>query len=624
MSALTAIAWKHEGAFNDEELLECINPLRLFTCERHQAGNIFQAVGFPNGASGASCRLHNDGRFVCQLAGDIIIRGDFPWEKVTRAVDGDEGGLAFLRSLQGTFVLVVYDSAKSQLHVVTDSFGFQPVYIQQSDSGLVVSTAIATFLRGPGAAPPVDDKWVYEHIFFNYAVGDRTFLENVRRQPAGTILTFDVRSAQQSTVRYLEPISRKQRNGDAASEIDEAISLFSSIVPEWTNADGPVAFGLSGGLDSRAVLAALPRSDYEHVHTFTYGIPGSTEIVEAAEITGCLGIQHQELFLDDSFLPSLPQLMYDTVYLSDGQQIINRSQLPVVYGSLGVDGNPVSALLTGVSGDHLFRDHISAWGNVPYLISPDMASQHREGRNSLNRESISKLFAGNIEGVESHLESALDDVEQRYGSYGDEEAYFRFLMYVAGPRYFGGQAAIANCYTAFRTPYWDRRLVQFAMDINLGTVGLSKLSTGKDKFEETILQASVVANHKKLATVPYLNLPIGVFTKKTQTSYQVHRVIRRLKATLFNRKRITEENWPLWYRTVLADEIQELLGQDSLIRNYVSEELITGKLAENNIHFLGKLITVEIILRLVANRWKRDLNDRGPDPLSALGTSSGT
>ena len=127
MSALTAIAWKHEGAFNDEELLECINPLRLFTCERHETGNIFQAVGFPNGASGASSRLHSDGRFVCQLAGDVIIRGDFPWEKVTRAVHGDEGGLAFLRSLQGTFVLVVYDSAKSQLHVVTDSFGFQPV-----------------------------------------------------------------------------------------------------------------------------------------------------------------------------------------------------------------------------------------------------------------------------------------------------------------------------------------------------------------------------------------------------------------------------------------------------------------------------------------------------------------
>ncbi|MDH3441912.1 MAG: asparagine synthase C-terminal domain-containing protein, partial [Gammaproteobacteria bacterium] len=361
----------------------------------------------------------------------------------------------------------------------------------------------------------------------------------------------------------------------------------------------------SGGLDSRAVLASIPEAGLPNVTTFTYGIRGSTEITEARHIADAMGLDHREIFLQDEFLERLPKLLVDTVYLSDGLQVINRSNLPLVYAAVAAGERPAAAILTGVSGDHVFRDHISAWGNVPYLISADVAAMHREGRRRIDQSVYEQMFAGQFSEIESGLEHMLDRLELEYGKFNQPESYYRYLMYVAGSRYFGGQAAIANRYSYFRTPYWDRRMVKFGIESCLGTAGLSVRTEGKDKFVETVLQASVVASNARLAKVPYVDLPVSVFTRKNKASYQAARVVRRLKATLSGRRRIAEEDWPLWYRTILAEQIDDLLGETSRVREYVRAEFIAMKRAENDIHMLGKLITAEIALRLAENGWRR-------------------
>lgn len=607
MSGLTAIIQHDDAPMALGEVLDCINPLQSFVCHEHRTDNSLLAVTYPRNVPAAASRSHVDGRYQCLLAGDVVHSGLMPWREIIRSVVDGEGDWTLLQGLQGTFLLVIYDTTGRKLWVITDSFGIQPIYFNKTSEGVVLSTAISTFLRLPYTKPEIDKRWIQEHLFFNYTVGKRTMLKGIRRLPAGVIYNFDAVSGQHETKSYVQLISSQLVERNQSSEIEDAVSLFSSVVPNWFPSDGRVTFGLSGGLDSRAVLAALPESICHGMKTFTYGIPGSTEIVEARVIAEAMGTDHQEIFLEENFLRKLPGYLYDTVYLSDGQQIINRSNLPFVYGSLGSVQDPVSAIVTGVSGDHLFRDHISAWGNVPYLISDDVAAMHRLGRQRLNREFYSDLFVADFSDVEQFLEATLDRLESEYGKFGDEEAYFRYLMYVAGPRYFGGQAAIANCYSTFRTPYWDRKLVQFAMDIKLGTVGLSKLLPRKDKYLETILQASVVARNKKLVKVPYLNLPINVFTKRSRTSYHFHRVARRARSVLYQRKRVKEENWPLWYQTILASEIRDLLGHDSRIKEYVTENFIDQQISDNNIHWLGKLITLEISLRLAENGWRREM-----------------
>ena len=114
----------------------------------------------------------------------------------------------------------------------------------------------------------------------------------------------------------------------------------------------------------------------------------------------------------------------------------------------------------------------------------------------------------------------------------------------------------------------------------------------------------MVARHPELRKVPYMNLPVAVFAKRSRIPYEMARVARKATTIVTGRKRVDEEDWPGWYRTVLRDEIDSLLGENSRVARYVRRDFIERQRALVDIHWLGKLITVEIALRLAENGWR--------------------
>ena len=605
MSGLTVIS-RQGGAFPDRDsVLRAINPLGAFRTESRRSASTMLATGHPVCAPSGDKRFYEDGEIIGMFAGDIVNTDLLNWADIARTLHDDSALIALLKRLKGSFVLAVYDLRDEVLRVATDSFAFQPLYFQVGEKSVTFSTSIRTFSQLAEGKCNHSANWVYQYLFFNYPAGNVSPVENVHRVPAGTLGKYSVKSGDLNWIQYQNPISRGEKTITDQDAIDQAVDIFGSVVSEWFDINGRVAFGLSGGLDCRTVLAALPDSMLSQIETFTFGIPGSTEVVEARQIADALGLNHNELPLDEEFIQNLPAFMRDVVFLSDGLQVVNRSHLVGAYKALGSGERGCSTIMTGVSGDHLFRDHISAWGNVPYLISADMASMFRGGRKRLDSASYKLMFGNRYADFEQHIEHAMDLLEQDYGELTDPEAYFRYLMYVAGPKYFGGQAAIANAFSTFRTPYWDRELVQFSMDIDLGTVGFSGQLSSKDKYREAALQASVVARNQSFRNIPYLNLPIDVFAGRSPLRFQAHRLSRKLRSIASGRTHIKEENWPLWYQTALSAEVNQLLGKDSFIGEYVSAEFVRQQIEETNIHWLGKLVTAEIVLRLVGDGWQQ-------------------
>lgn len=605
MSGLTVIS-RQGGAFPDgEPVLGAINPLGAFQTKLRQTSSTMLATSFPDSAPANDKRFYEDGEIVGMFAGDIVNPELLNWADIARSLHDESMLITLLKRLKGSYLLAVYDLRHEVLRIATDSFAFQPLYVQEGEKSVTFSTSIGTFSHLANSKCNHSANWVYQYLFFNYPAGNVSPMENVYRVSAGTLGKYSAKSGVLDWTQYDNPVSRGKKTIVGQDAIDQAAEIFCSVVPDWFDIDGRVAFGLSGGLDCRAVLASLPNAMLSQIETFTFGIPGSTEVVEARQIADALGLHHNEIPLDEEFIQDLPGFMHDVVFLSDGLQVVNRSHLVGAYKALGSGERGCSTILTGVSGDHLFRDHISAWGNVPYLISADMASMFRGGRKGLDSARYKAMFGKRYADFEQHIEHALDLLEQTYGELTDPEAYFRYLMYVAGPKYFGGQAAIANSYTTFRTPYWDRELVQFSMDIDLGTVGFSGQLSSKDKYREAALQASVVARNQSFRNIPYLNLPVEVFAGRNPLRFQAHRLSRKLKSVVSGRAHMNEENWPLWYRTALSEEVNQLLGKDSIIREYLSAGFVNQQIEETNIHWLGKMVTAEIVLRLVDNGWQR-------------------
>ncbi|MGI9260701.1 MAG: asparagine synthase-related protein, partial [Woeseiaceae bacterium] len=404
MSGLTFTPRGMDATASAAAIEEWINPLNILESEYANTEDAILGVSYPHNRPSATARLHDDGRFACALVGDPVTDGNFEWSRlVQQLAEGRDGAVEF-QKLGGSFAIAVVDRKESRLLVATDALGIQPVYVRQAPDGPVVSTSYAAMAGYGDQAPAVDPAWVYEYLFFNYPVMQQTLFSGVDRLPASSIWSCDLRTGKSHCSRYAEYVSMEPMSSSQDEQVADAVELFEQVVPNWFQSDVPVAMGLSGGLDSRAVLAAVPESQLNNLTTFTYGIPGSTEVTEARQITDAMGIDHREIFLQDEFLEKLPELLFDTVYLSDGLQVINRSNLPLVYGAVASGERPASAILTGVSGDHVFRDHLSAWGNVPYLISADVAAMHREGRRPIDRSRYKSIFVGSIDGIAASLE----------------------------------------------------------------------------------------------------------------------------------------------------------------------------------------------------------------------------
>jgi asparagine synthetase B (glutamine-hydrolysing) len=513
-----------------------------------------------------------------------------------------------LNRLRGASALVLIDKLDGSLWVITDPFSWMPIYVRQLETGVLISTSLATFLLPPPSPPPVNDAWIYELLYFNYGTGPTTPLSGVTRLPAASITKYnsDGRIVQQSIYYRVDHSSLELLHGESAKE--RAVAVFNEAVPRYFSKGVSCAFGLSAGLDSRTILASVPDEALDEIVTFTYGIPGCYEMDASECIAADLGIHHKGISLDDEFLETLPALAAETVFLSDGLQNVNRSHLLYVYRSLQNDSEQFSTLMTGISGDHIFRDHIHGVGNVPHMISPDMARQLSGGRRPVDADLFARLLGNNMSAFEESVYLSMDRIEEEYGEFSDPRTYLAYLMYEVGPRYFAGEAAIANSVSTFRNPYWDPDIVALGFQLRNATLGFSTFLAEKDKYLETSIQASVVAASPRVRSVPYLEIPITAYASGNKLLYQWYRGIRKVRTMLRPQRRAASEDWPDWHRTTMSGTINELLGPESRIRDYVDGKFIETSVRDSDVHWLGKLMTVEITLRLIERRWQHEIS----------------
>jgi asparagine synthetase B (glutamine-hydrolysing) len=406
---------------------------------------------------------------------------------------------------------------------------------------------------------------------------------------------------------YAEPFRRPEKLllGNAAFE--RALSVFSERVPKYYATSKKTAVSLTGGFDSRTVLAFAPSDICDAIETYTYGVPGCGDLLDAFSIAAALGLSHHGILFDSAFTEALTELIHQTVYLSGGQERINRATLPYVYRLLTQGRSEFPVVVTGISGDHLFRDHIRGKGNVPALISADMMKTIHEGRAVIDSPFFERAFGREYFLFEQHIGERIQWLSERFGTLSIPESYLSYLVYEVAPRYFAGEAAVANNYTQLRSPFWDPEIVRLAYDIDAGTLGFSESLRQKDKYLECVLQARLISSKRKYADLPINGIPIAAYARNSKPLYQFNRFLwrapKKIKSLVRPLPYRPLENWQYWLNTALASEISKLLGHQAEILRYLSRDFVDEILEKRNTHWLGKIVTAEIVMRLVGRKW---------------------
>jgi asparagine synthase (glutamine-hydrolysing) len=185
--------------------------------------------------------------------------------------------------MNGFWAVVMYDVRRRALVVARDRMGVAPLYYRETSAGLFFASAIRPLLGVAADGAAIDRDAVRGFIDHGLKdFDDATCYQHVRSFPPACVLRFEDPAVGMADARRLEywryPVARWTTRDlsldEAATRLRE--TLLRSVELRL-RADVPVAFELSGGLDSSSIVASAATLVDTPLSTYTISVPGRDE-----------------------------------------------------------------------------------------------------------------------------------------------------------------------------------------------------------------------------------------------------------------------------------------------------------------------------------------------------------
>lgn len=250
-----------------------------------------------------------------------------------------------LARINGQFCAVVYDEKNHRLHLITDRNGTFPLYVWRDSHGIAFASqlyALAGLKRVPKKAEP---SVIAELFVMQRTLGDATPIAGVKALPSACCYTIDREQTTKSAYWALEWKRPEFSKSQCAERLAQALQ---SAVARQVALPGGAGLLLSGGLDSRMVLAAAPSGSLSCWTTASYET--NPELTLAKQISALFGAQHHACVIspEDTF-----DVLESTVIACGG---LYPASTPVS-AFLPDISSTVTTLLTGHGLDYTLRGY---------------------------------------------------------------------------------------------------------------------------------------------------------------------------------------------------------------------------------------------------------------------------
>ena len=252
-----------------------------------------------------------------------------------------EYGLDMFQKLGSEFALILYDAKKNTLIAARDPIGIRPLFYGYDQYGYIVFASEAKNLIG------LCDK-IYPFPPGHYYIGGKF-----------------VRFADLTTIGAKAPVSEETGLPEyqttpaySADDLDEACAKIREklikSVEDRLDADAPLGFLLSGGLDSSLVCAIAAKLLGRKIRTFAIGMnTDAIDLKYARCAADYIGADHTEVFMTkEDVIRSLPEVI----------ALLGTFDITTIRASMGMylcckaihERTNVRVLMTGEISDELF------------------------------------------------------------------------------------------------------------------------------------------------------------------------------------------------------------------------------------------------------------------------------
>jgi hypothetical protein len=214
----------------------------------------------------------------------------------------------------GFGVSLEIDFIRGGVRVLTSVVGLPPIYLYRGPNFVALTSEIHLLRALPACQPAIDPEGLIDLFRIGHPVAHRTLFQNVSLLPGGHRIEIDVGGAYRAKAVWGLP--EIEPSPDWPSYLDHQVALFKRAVRQLKLGDAILS--LTGGLDTRAILAVLVETGILVSAITISGRSLSLDARLARALAAAYGFPHTIVSLDDRFLRDLPTYVVEASRLSGG------------------------------------------------------------------------------------------------------------------------------------------------------------------------------------------------------------------------------------------------------------------------------------------------------------------
>ncbi len=501
-----------------------------------------------------------------------------------------EEDAAFPLGLNGRFHGLLINRASGSAKLFVDRYGMHRIYCHQAKEAFYFSAEAKAILLVRPELRQLDAQGLGEYISCGCVLENRTLFPGIEAMPPASAWVFRKGAVEQKS-QYFQPSEWENQEAlGPEAYYQELREVFSRDLPRYFNGSQPMGISVTGGLDTRMILAwwkAAPGS--LPFYTFGGTYHESRDVVVAKEIAKVYGQSHEIISVGEDFQSRFAHYAERTIYLTDGCADVSRS--PVLYtNERAAQIAPVR--MTGNYGSEVLRRMIGFKPSPPpaRLFNSDLVSEFSKAEST---------YARAVQGPSASV-----------------------IAFRQVPWYHWGLLALEQTQVSPRSPFLNNELVRTTYRAPDSSIVKSSIFADNDDCLRLIADGNPALS--KIRSDRGLGGPAGLsralsrayqevtFRSEYEYDYGMRPSVARVDHMLSGLRlerlflgRHKYAHFRVWYRDALAGYVQQMiLDPRTLSRPYSDrrglEAIVKGHLSgsENHTTAIHKVLTLELIHRL--------------------------
>jgi|GEM_PF-3223158 len=508
-------------------------------------------------------------------------------------------GTHFLNDLNGQFAACIYDFQSCKTYLISDRYGTKPVYYTLVNGTFLFAPEVKALLIKQ-TDRNINPKAVSDSFHFGFLMGYDTYFEKIHQLPEGSVMVYH--DGQVNITRYWEypddeRIYAYRRITDAEKKKyhEELSAVITKVMKrQLTSNQEGLLVPLSGGLDSRYIIAFASEFSSHPVTAYTMGPDESEDQMYAKEVARLTGTDHHQFVIkpNDTWKDASA-----FAYYSDGMSLINgpiQGFAPLRHFYRKKEIIVASQTIDAIFGSSLWRKPIKKILGSSSL--DDKMKHHLQHLFSKFPEQLLKRVF--TEDFYKNLGDGYLITPEKYLLPGrlPVNMYFRMFMNEYSRRGVLGGNVLYHLMYEIRMPTFDNDLFDFGFRLPLTLRHNQNLY--RFVFRDLFPRLSEVKRE-------FLNLPIHASNLDIWRKIMEFKITKRLKSTpvgfvirsvpRWNRPDYVD--YPGWFRNELRRDLSGFFEDLVTVKNGIFRKEVPGQLI--NEHFSGRADHAGIIWQII-------------------------